>query len=168
AGRARGLDSMETMDCPAFAHALLEARDTAYKGVARPVEGTILTVAKDMAAAAEDAVKDGADPITLLRLVMQGSKDSVNRTPDLMPILKQAGVVDSGGKGLSYLLEGMLRWVEGHQLRVAETLAQPITAMNLESTMEAVEEGQDYEVVVDFQPCKTIDLKQFYNDLESM
>jgi len=167
-GFARSVEGKRTLNSEDLAAAFASARNTAYKGVARPVEGTILTVAKDMAAAAEDAAKDGADPITLLRLVMQGSKDSVNRTPDLMPILKQAGVVDSGGKGLSYLLEGMLRWVEGHQLRVAETLAQPITAMNLESTMEAVEEGQDYEVVVDFKPRKTLDLQQFYNELEKM
>ena len=167
-GFARSVEGKKTLTSQDLAAAFASARDTAYKGVGRPVEGTILTVAKDMAAAAEEAVKAGADPITLLRKVLQGAKDSVTRTPELMPILKQAGVVDSGGKGLSYLLEGMLRWVEGHQLKIAETLAQPISAMKLESTMEAVEEGQDYEIVVDFRPDKVLDLQEFYGELEKM
>jgi DAK2 domain fusion protein YloV len=167
-GFARSVEGKQSLTSADLVAAFVSARDTAYKGVARPVEGTILTVAKDMAAAAEKALEEGADPITLLRLVLQGAKESVTRTPDLMPILKQAGVVDSGGKGLSYLLEGMLRWVEGHQLRVAETQAQPITAMNLESTMEAVEEGQDYEIVMDFKPNAALDLPQFYGELEKM
>ncbi|MEX2143417.1 MAG: DAK2 domain-containing protein, partial [Anaerolineales bacterium] len=167
-GFARSVEGKQTLTSKDLVEAFVSARDTAYKGVARPVEGTILTVAKDMAAAAETALTEGADPITLLRQVLQGAKESVTRTPDLMPILKQAGVVDSGGKGLSYLLEGMLRWVEGHQLRVAETQAQPIAAMNLQSTMDAVEEGQDVEVVVDFRPDKDLDLQQFYVELEKM
>ena len=167
-GFARSVEGKRTLTSEDLAAAFASARDTAYKGVGRPVEGTILTVAKDMAEAAEEAVKAGADPITLLRKVLQGAKESVNRTPELMPILKQAGVVDSGGKGLSYLLEGMLRWVEGHQLKIAETLALPISAMNLEGTMEAVEEGQDYEIVVDFRPDQPLDLQEFYAELEKM
>jgi len=167
-GFARSVEGKRTLTSEDLAAAFASARDTAYKGVGRPVEGTILTVAKDMAEAAEEAVKAGADPITLLRKVLQGAKESVNRTPELMPILKQAGVVDSGGKGLSYLLEGMLRWVEGHQLKIAETLALPISAMRLEGTMEAVEEGQDYEIVVDFRPDQPLDLQEFYAELEKM
>ena len=167
-GFARSVEGKRTLTSEDLAAAFASARDTAYKGVGRPVEGTILTVAKDMAEAAEEAVKAGADPITLLRKVLQGAKESVNRTPELMPILKQAGVVDSGGKGLSYLLEGMLRWVEGHQLKIAGTLALPISAMRLEGTMEAVEEGQDYEIVVDFRPDQPLDLQEFYAELEKM
>lgn len=167
-GFARSVEGKESLNSQDLAQAFIAARDTAYKGVVRPVEGTILTVAKDMAAAAEAAANEGASPIPLLRIVMQAAKDSVQRTPELLPILKQAGVVDSGGKGLSLLMEGMLRWVEGHQLHTAEAIAQPITAMNLESSMEAVEEGQDYEVVVDFRPHQTLDLPRFYSDLEKM
>lgn len=167
-GFARSVQGKPTLTSQDLAAAFASARDTAYKGVVRPVEGTILTVIKDMAASAEEAVKEGVDPITLLRRVLQGSKDSVLRTPDLLPILKQAGVVDSGGKGLSLLMEGMMRWVDGHQTHTAESAAQPITAMNLESSLEAVEEGQDYEVVVDFRPHQELDLTKFYADLEKM
>ncbi|MCL5429547.1 MAG: DAK2 domain-containing protein [Chloroflexi bacterium] len=167
-GFARSVDDKESLNSHDLAQAFIAARDTAYKGVVRPVEGTILTVAKDMAAAAESAADEGADPIRLLRRVWQASKDSVQRTPELLPILRQAGVVDSGGKGLCLLMEGMLRWVEGQQLHTAETAAQHITAMNLESSLESVEEGQDYEVVVDFHPHKDLDLPRFYSDLEKI
>lgn len=167
-GFARAVNGKETIDTEGLARAFAEARDTAYKGVVRPVEGTILTVIKDMATAAEKAVKDGADPATLLLTVLKAADESVKHTPELLPILKEAGVVDSGGKGLYFLMEGMLRWVQGQQLRKAENIIQPIAAINLESSMEAVEEGQDYEVVVDFQPHKPLDLQQFYSDLEKM
>ena len=167
-GFARSVDGKESLNSQDMAQAFVAARDTAYKGVVRPVEGTILTVAKDMAAAAEGAANEGTDPIRLLRRVWQAAKESVQRTPELLPILKQAGVVDSGGKGLSLLMEGMLRWVEGHQLHTAETIAQPIAAMNLEAATESVEEGQDYEVVVDFRPHQELDLPSFYSDLEKM
>ncbi|MCW5876140.1 MAG: DAK2 domain-containing protein [Anaerolineales bacterium] len=161
----QGKSSLTSQD---LAAAFVSARDTAYKGVVRPVEGTILTVVKDMAAAAEEGAAAGDDPIMLLRRVLQASKDSVQRTPDLLPILKEAGVVDSGGKGISLLMEGMLRWVEGQQLHTAETQATPISAMNLESSLDAVEEGQDYEVVVDFRPSGDLDLQAFYGELETM
>jgi len=167
-GFARSVEGKESLNSQDLAQAFVTARDTAYKGVVRPVEGTILTVAKDMAAAAESAASEGISPIPLLRRVSQAAKDSVQRTPELLPILKQAGVVDSGGKGLALLMEGMLRWVEGHQLHTAETIAQPIAAMNLEAATESVEEGQDYEVVVDFRPHTELDLPRFYSDLEKM
>lgn len=167
-GFARSVEGKESLNSQDMAQAFIAARDTAYKGVVRPVEGTILTVAKDMAAAAEAAANEGISPIPLLRRVSQAAKEAVQRTPELLPILKQAGVVDSGGKGLALLMEGMLRWVEGHQLHTAETMAQPIAAMNLEAATESVEEGQDYEVVVDFRPHQTLDLQRFYSDLEKM
>jgi DAK2 domain fusion protein YloV len=167
-GFARSINGKEAMNSQDLAKAFVEARDTAYKGVVRPVEGTILTVAKDMAAAAEKAAAEGADPITLLEAVLKGADESVRRTPELLPILKEAGVVDSGGKGLYFLMEGMLRWVRGLQVRNAESIIAPIASINLENSMEAVEEGQDYEVVVDFRPHKPLDLPTFYGELEKM
>ena len=91
-------------------------------------------------------------PLTFWRL-RQAADEAVQSTPDLLPVLKQAGVVDSGGKGLFFILEGMLRHVYGESLDTPAMSVQPISAMNLEDAMEEVEEGQDYEVVVDFFPC---------------
>jgi DAK2 domain fusion protein YloV len=100
--------------------------------------------------------------------VIREGAASVERTPELLPILKQAGVVDSGGKGLYFIIEGMLRYINGLSLDTAEISLQPLSAMNLEEAMGEVEEGQDYEVIVDFRPHETLVLRDFYNKLEEM
>jgi len=167
-GFARALHDQETLDGPSLARAFADARDTAYKGVVRPVEGTILTVAKDIASAAESALKETQDPFEMLAQVVPAADTSVEHTPELLPVLKQAGVVDAGGKGLFYILEGMLRYVYGQPLDVALATVQPLSAMNLENTLESIEPGQDYEVVVDFVPASPFDLQKFYGELETM
>ncbi len=167
-GFARGLDSLESMDAPAFVRALAEARNTAYKGVVRPVEGTILTVTKDIASAADKKLGETTDLMVILETVVQEADESVKRTPDLLPILKQAGVVDSGGKGLQIIWEGMLRYLKGQSLETAGAAVQPLASMQLEETMESVEPGQDYEVVVDFRPSAPLDLEKFYAGLSEI
>jgi len=167
-GFARALHGQEVLDGPGLVKAFAEARDTAYKGVVRPVEGTILTVARDVAEAASHALQETSDPFEILERIVPAADASVQRTPELLPVLKQAGVVDSGGKGLFFILEGMLRLVDGQPLEAPTNLVQPISAMNLANSMEAIEPGQDYEVVVDFIPDQALDLKTFYHDLEQM
>ncbi len=167
-GFARGVHGKEILDGATLARAFGEARDTAYKGVVRPVEGTILTVAKEVALATEAALKSTEDPIQILEVAVKAADAAVQRTPDLLPVLKQAGVVDSGGKGFYFILEGMLRHVYGESLETPTMTVQPISAMNLQDAMEQVEEGQDYEVVVDFLPSNDFDLQRFYNRLEQM
>ena len=167
-GFARGVHGKETLDGPTVVKAFAEARDTAYKGVVRPVEGTILTVAKEVALATEAALKSTKDPIQILEVAVKAADAAVQKTPDLLPVLKQAGVVDSGGKGLFFILEGMLRHVYGESLETPIMNVQPISAMNLQDAMEQVEEGQDYEVVVDFLPASDLDLQKFYGRLEQM
>ena len=82
-GFARGLQDLEVIDGPGLVRAFAEARDTAYKGVVKPVEGTILTVAKDSAAAAELALKETQDPIAILEKVIPAADASVENTPEL-------------------------------------------------------------------------------------
>jgi DAK2 domain fusion protein YloV len=167
-GFSRGLHGVEVLDGASLVKAFCEARDTAYKGVVRPVEGTILTVAKDVAAAATTALEETRDPVEILQRVIPAADASVQRTPELLPVLKQAGVVDSGGKGLFFILEGMLRFILGEPLDAPTATVQPLSAMNLENAMEDVEPGQDYEVVVDFIPSGELDLRNFYGELEGM
>ncbi|MFZ5908704.1 MAG: DAK2 domain-containing protein [Chloroflexota bacterium] len=167
-GFSRGLQGKEVLDGPGLVKAFAEARDTAYKGVVRPVEGTILTVAKDVAAATEAGLASTQDPIEILALAVKAADESVQHTPELLPVLKQAGVVDAGGKGLFFILEGMLRHIYGEALDVPLASVQPLSAMNLESAMEEVEEGQDFEVVVDFYPQGELNLQSFYGRLEEM
>jgi len=148
--------------------AFAEARDTAYKGVVKPVEGTILTVAKGIASGTEAGKGSAKDAIDILEMAVQSANESVEQTPELLPVLKQAGVVDSGGKGLFIILEGMLRHVYGEPLDTPLASVQPLSAMNLENAMQEVEEGQDYEVVVDFFPGDGFELQSFYGRLEEM
>ena len=167
-GFARAVDHQEHLDWVSMAHAFAISRDTAYKGVVRPVEGTILTVSKDIATAAERALEKTSDPYEILEKIIEEANLSVERTPDLLPVLKEAGVVDAGGKGLFFILEGMLRYANGLPLDTAITTVQPLAAMNLENTIESIEPGQDYEVVVDFRPANALDLESFYNRLQDL
>ena len=135
-GFSRALHDSEVLDGQNMVKALAEARDTAYKGVVRPVEGTILTVIKDVAKAASEAFKETQDPYEILERIIPAADASMEHTPELLPVLKQAGVVDSGGKGLFYILEGMLRYVCGEPLDSPEATIQPLSAMNLEETFD--------------------------------
>jgi DAK2 domain fusion protein YloV len=112
-GLAAGLSGKETFSTADLAHALQSASDTAYKGVMRPVEGTILTVIREGAAEATDAARKSDDLRFMLERVLERCQQALERTPDLLPILRQAGVVDSGGQGLVYILQGMLRYTHG-------------------------------------------------------
>src|SRR5215211_2631260 len=167
-GFSRGVHGKDILDGPTLAKAFAEARDTAYKGVVRPVEGTILTVAREVAQATEAALGSAQDAIDILEVAVKAADEAVRKTPDLLPLLKQAGVVDSGAKGLFFILEGMLRHVYGESLETPLMSVQPISAMNLQGALEEVEEGQDYEVVVDFLPANDFDLQKFYGRLEQM
>lgn len=167
-GFARGLDSQELIDAPSFAHALATGRDTAYKGVVRPVEGTILTVAKDIAAAAEKLLAENDDPYEILTQLIPLADKSVQHTPELLPILKEAGVVDSGGKGLFYIFEGMVRYINGQSLETAVATIRPLAELEMKNAVEAIEPGQDFEVVVDFHPHTSLDLEDFYTKLQEM
>ncbi len=167
-GFARALDSFPEMDSVILARALSESRNTAYKGVVRPVEGTILTVIKDVSTAVENASSHTTDLVELLKVAVESADVSVKYTPELLPILKSAGVVDSGGKGFFFILDGMLRFINGAPLDSSSILVQPISSMNLMDTLEEVEEGQDVEVVVDFTTKETLDLESFYEDLSKI
>ncbi len=167
-GFARGVHGKDILDAPTLVKAFGEARDTAYKGVVRPVEGTILTVARGVAEATQSALASTQDPIEILEIAVKAADEAVQKTPDLLPVLKQAGVVDSGGKGLFFILEGMLRHVYGESLETPMISVQPISSMQMQDAMETVEEGQDYEVVVDFMPSNEFDLQKFYGRLEEM
>jgi DAK2 domain fusion protein YloV len=167
-GFSRGVHGKEILDGATLAKAFGEARDTAYKGVVRPVEGTILTVAREVAEATEAALGSTQDAIDILEVAVKAADEAVQKTPDLLPVLKQAGVVDSGGKGLFFILEGMLRHVYGESLETPTMTVQPISSMQMQDAMEEVEEGQDYEVVVDFLPAESFELQKFYGRLEEM
>lgn len=168
-GFSRILEGKEKMSAESFAASLKAASETAYKGVVRPVEGTILTVSKDIAAEAQKALENGMTSVLeLLEQVVEAADDSVERTPDLLPVLKDAGVVDSGGKGLFFILEGMLRAAYALPLDQPLLSVQPLNLLNLDRAAEAIEPGQDWEVIIDFSPEEFLDLEAFYRKLEEI
>lgn len=112
-GFANGLKGKETIDVSTLAQALKQAADTAYKAVMKPTEGTILTVARECGEFALTICKEEQDINTFLRRVIEKGNDTLSRTPDMLPVLKQAGVVDAGGKGLLYLLTGAYNAISG-------------------------------------------------------
>ena len=146
----------------------VNASETAYKGVVKPVEGTILTVSKDIGIATEKAAKKNDNPFEILEVALEAAAVSVEHTPELLPVLKDAGVVDSGGKGLFYLLEGMVRWMTGEALDKPVADVKTLSALDFETAMGDVEEGQDFEVVVDFKPFAPLVLDTFYAGLEEL
>lgn len=113
-GLAQGIAGKESLTGAEFASALQEASVMAYKGLSNPVEGTILTVTKDAAAAARKLVEEGDPDLTeVFEIVVQAANESVANTPALLPILKESGVVDAGGQGFYTILEGALHYLKG-------------------------------------------------------
>ena len=101
------------LDCKSIALAMESANRLAYKAVGNPVEGTLLTVIRHTAEAASNSASDNPDIISMWEDMTKAAKVSVSNTPELLPILKKAGVVDAGGQGFSILLEGALKVLKG-------------------------------------------------------
>jgi len=167
-GFSKGIGEAEFLDGKNLVEGLLQARDTAYKGVVRPVEGTILTVCKDMALEGEKALQESEDPYFLLDKVTEAAQVSVDHTPELLDVLKEAGVVDAGGKGLLHIFEGMLRYINDEPLDIEPVHVQPLSVIGKQEAFDSAEPGQDYEVIVDFQPHNPLILEDFYQDLEEI
>jgi uncharacterized protein len=136
----RPLDGIEARD---LAAGLRHASDAAYEAVMHPVEGTILTVVRAAADASERSATDGL--VTLLDAASQAARDAVDQTPELLPVLKDAGVVDAGGKGFTLLLDAIFEVVDGRPIPEPEVVTTP-------SIVEAHLRGDDvaglrYEVM---------------------
>jgi uncharacterized protein len=113
-GMGEGLSRKETFTGKDFADAYSQASKTAYKGLNNPVEGTILTVIRESAKAGLDYVENnGEDLVSVIEIIVDAANKSLANTPNLLPVLKDAGVVDAGGQGLYTILEGALRYLRG-------------------------------------------------------
>ncbi|MGB8647903.1 MAG: DAK2 domain-containing protein [Anaerolineae bacterium] len=140
-GIARSADGREGLNTTEFAAAMVEASRTAYNGVVKPVEGTILTVVRESADATTAAAQESDDFIVVMDRTVEAARLSVQRTPQLLPVLQEAGVVDAGGQGLLVILEGMLKYLKGEPLQLS---AQGVSAENLEHISR--EEGWGYDI----------------------
>ncbi|WCL56151.1 DAK2 domain-containing protein [Bacillus safensis] len=174
-GFSKHIEQKETIDAKEFALALQAGVDTAYKAVMKPIEGTILTVAKDAAkkAVAVSAAEDQIDRV--LELTIEEARASLDRTPDLLPVLKEVGVVDSGGKGLLCVYEGFLASLRGEELPPKSaslpTLKELVSAEHHKSAQshmntEDIEFGYCTEFMVKFEDDKqSFDENAFREDL---
>ena len=123
-GFAQGLEGKNTINVNQFSEAFSNGAKVAYKAVIRPVEGTILTVVRESSAALKEKASSFGDFVEALEFLVSEAKDSLKRTPDLLPVLKEVGVVDSGGAGLVKILEGMLSFAKGKFVERKEGLSE--------------------------------------------
>ncbi len=121
-GMTEVIDGRERVDAAVAAEALRRGADSAYRAVMRPVEGTILTVVREAAEAAEGAAGTGDDLAAFWRRVYERAVETLRRTPDMLPVLAQAGVVDAGGAGFLLLLAAFCEVVGGGEVDLPEQL----------------------------------------------
>jgi len=113
-GLAQNLAAKESFNAADLASALQESSVMAYKGISNPVEGTMLTVIKDVAkAVAAEVASNGRDLVSVMEAAVNAAGESVANTPNLLEVLREAGVVDAGGQGLHTILDGALRYLRG-------------------------------------------------------
>jgi DAK2 domain fusion protein YloV len=136
-GFARSLDDQEMLTAADLFPALQEGVQTAYKGVIKPVEGTILTVAREVADESAEAAHETSDLYIVLERMVTCGRRSVANTPNLLPVLKQAGVVDSGGQGYLVILEGMLRYLRSESVTEEATAVAVPTVKVSEAEIDA-------------------------------
>jgi DAK2 domain fusion protein YloV len=112
-GFSKQIPDVTTLNAKDLAAAFTHGVETAYKAVMKPVEGTILTVSREAARSGERKAKESDDCIEVMSAVVKGAKRALAKTPDLLPVLKEVGVVDSGGQGLLFIYEGFLEALSG-------------------------------------------------------
>ena len=142
-GLAQGICGQTTFAAEDFAHAIQLGVDQAYNSIVTPVEGTILTVAREAAKAAEKGIRDSHDLLVLLRKIVIAAKVAQAHTPELLPVLKEAGVTDSGGQGLVYILEGALRFMNDEAVETDSVIA---AMPQLQSELEVDRKAFGYDV----------------------
>lgn len=130
-GLSKGLDGKKEINSALLAKAFKSAAETAYKAVMKPTEGTILTVAREAAEACVRIAAESAEVDEILEGTVEAAKSALDKTPEMLPVLKQAGVVDAGGMGLLVILKGALSALKGEEIKAeeaAETTASSAAA----------------------------------------
>ena len=126
-GFSQSVKDKEELDGAALAAAFQSGVEVAYKAVMKPVEGTILTVSRGAAIGAKKKAESTNDAIEVMRAALEGAKTALAKTPDMLPVLKEVGVVDSGGQGLVFIYEGFLSALTGEFIASEEFQATPAT-----------------------------------------
>ncbi len=173
-GFSKKIEAKDSIDSTEFADAFAAGVETAYKAVMKPVEGTILTVAKDAAKAAVESAGKNTDIVTVMEDIVKEANASLKRTPDLLPVLKEVGVVDSGGQGLVFVYEGFLAQLKGEATGRNSAIAAMDQLVSAEHHMNVTENisaeditfGYCTEFMVRFEEGKkAFDENEFRNHL---
>lgn len=158
-GIAKSIEGKETLNSMDIAEALKNGSDTAYKAVIKPVEGTILTVVRESSDYALKAAALEEDVIEFMKLLVKEANNSLDRTPELLHALKEAGVVDSGGKGLVLVYEGMLKSLEGQFVESQEIQTTETTSVQVENRISTEDIKFQYCTEFILETDKISDLK---------
>ena len=175
-GLARGFADKSEVCFTDFAHAFTCAREDAYKAIVTPTEGTILTVIREGAEFLEGTAGSYNDPQEGFRALLSQMKATLARTPDMLPVLKEAGVVDSGGAGLVCFTEGMLAQLSGEDIEDTPDLLDSISQAAFDPSSfgpdSVLEYGYCTEFILQLMNYKTdienFDLPGFIAELEAM
>ncbi len=150
-GMAKALDGHPAVDAPLLATAFEQASAMAYNAVMKPMEGTLLTVSRGVAEAARVAADAGGDVQTVLDAALSGGRETLARTPEMLPLLREAGVVDAGGQGYVIILEGMRLHLAGRSVLTEElpAVVAPLMAFDVAS-IQAQSEEDEYGYCTNF------------------
>lgn len=168
-GISNGLTDKPDFTAADIMNCLEEATRIAYGAVQEPVEGTVLTVIREVSESVQANLDQSIDFSELMTHVVSSAKDSVNRTPELLPVLKEAGVVDSGGMGLAYVLEGMLMRLHGEELSLMAQSGDASPSLSGAQGNVSAEEELDYGYDVQFLlKGESLNVATVRRDIEAM
>lgn len=163
-GIAKSIEGKENLTVVDLANALKNGSDTAYKAVIKPIEGTILTVVRESGEYAVKVAKPDMDMIEFLELVVKKANESLNKTPELLKALKEAGVVDSGGKGLVLIYEGMLSSLKGSNVESIEGGTSSNVEVNVEQNISSEDIKFQYctEFILESDKIDDLAIREMY------
>lgn len=170
-GFAAALKDKEWVDSVSLAQGFAGGVESAYKAVAKPMEGTILTVAREASAYLTEKLTSTSTLEDCLRLYLEEGYRSLARTPEILPVLKQAGVVDAGAKGLLVIVEGMLSGLLGEAVvepRLEEKIEEPMVDEHFFVDPESIQFQYCTELIIKNKPDITVDIPQTKHFLEQL
>ncbi|MBC1971054.1 DAK2 domain-containing protein [Listeria welshimeri] len=179
-GFSKSIENKETLNAEEFANAFVKGVETAYKAVMKPVEGTILTVAREAAKAGIAAAAEHQEIELVMEAILKQGKVALEKTPDLLPVLKEVGVVDSGGQGLIIIYEGFYGVLTGKMAEAPDYMASMGELINAEHhrhvqdfmSTDDIHFGYCTEIIVKINEnkpgLKPFDEEQFRQDLSEM
>ena len=161
-GISMTLQGHESADAMLWAEALQNGAKVAYKAVMRPVEGTILTVIREASEATMKYAKPGMEIEDVFSYFVKEAELALERTPELLPVLKEVGVVDSGGAGLLLVFTGFMAALAGERVDYVEIKSSSDTAMSAVASVESGEDGYGYctEFIIRLEPSLVTKFKE--------